>query len=67
MQDYNNITDHIVNVPYYFPMACLFYYWRFLPLDPIPLFCSPDTLPTSKHPLVYQIYDSVFSLYACVF
>ena len=50
IQSYYNIMDFIPHVAPSHPRG-LFYNWKFLPLNPPPLFCpfSPSILPSGNH------------------
>ena len=48
MQSYYNINDYIPYVLHCGPVTCLFYNWKFVPLNPLHLFCQPHSHPSSN-------------------
>ena len=66
--NYDCIIDHIPYALYYIPVAYLFYYWRFVPLNPLHLFNPPIPSPLTSgiHQFVLCICESVFILVFCL-
>jgi len=66
--NYGSITDQIPYTVYCIPVAYLFYYWRFVPLNPLHLFNPPipSPLPSGIHQFVLCVYESVFILVFCL-
>ena len=64
---YYNVNDHIFYDIYYIPETCLFYNWRFLPLNPFHLSYPLPPFPSGNHPFVFCTYKLVFILFHFIF
>ena len=56
--NYDSITDQIPYAVYCIPVAYLFYYWRFVPLNPLHLF-NPPSLALSPLASTSSLYLGV--------